>query len=75
MAGWVGGGMGPLRATSAHVLAPSDLSKHETLLSSFSRSERRAKREKKGLGMKREGRVTSFFFVLLWQLSPCQIRE
>lgn len=29
----------------------------------------------KEVGMKREGRVTSFFRVLLWQLSPCQIRE
>lgn len=47
MAGWVGRGMGPLRAASAHALAPSDLSKHETSLSSFSNGERHAKRAKK----------------------------
>ena len=45
---WLGGGTGPLRAASAHALAPSDLSKHETLLSSFSQGERHAKRAKKG---------------------------
>lgn len=36
VAGWVGRGMRPLRAIFAHTLAPSDILKHETLLSSFS---------------------------------------
>lgn len=48
MAGCVGGGMGPLRAASAHALAPSDLSKHETLLSSFSRMKCMQREKKKG---------------------------
>lgn len=42
------GGKGSLRATSAHALTPRDLSKHETLLSSFSHGERHTERGGKG---------------------------